>query len=132
MKFNLKVGMLGEARTKVTEENTALKFGSGTVGVFATPAMIGLMEKASINCVEGYIPEGFSSVGTKIDIRHLAPTPIGMEVAAEAELVEIDGPKLKFKVQAYDGKEKIGEGMHNRYIIKLDEFLKRAEEKLSF
>jgi predicted thioesterase len=121
--------MLGEARTKVTEENTALKFGSGTVKVFATPAMIGLMEKASINCVDSYLPKGFSSVGTRIDIRHLAPTPVGMEVAAEAELIEIEGPKLKFKVQAYDGKEKIGEGTHSRYIVKLVEFLKRAETK---
>jgi len=129
--FNLKAGMLGEARTKVTEENTALKFGSGTVRVFATPAMIGLMEKASINCVESYLPDGFSSVGTKVDIKHLAPTPVGMEVAAEAELVEVDGKKLKFSVKAYDGREKIGEGMHNRYIIRLEEFLKRAEEKLS-
>lgn len=131
MEFDLKIGMLGEARIKVTEDNTALKFGSGTVKVFATPAMIGLMEKASINCVEAYLPEGFSSVGTRIDVRHLAPTPVGMDVAAEAELIEIEGPKLKFKVQAFDGKEKIGEGNHNRYIIKLDEFLKRAEAKIN-
>ena len=78
MEFNLKVGMLSEARTKVTEDNTALKFGSGTVKVFATPAMIGLMEKASINCVDNYLPSGYVSVGTKIEVRHLAATPIGM------------------------------------------------------
>jgi fluoroacetyl-CoA thioesterase len=129
--FGLKAGMIGEARAVVTEENTALKFGSGTIKVYATPAMIGLMEKASINCVEKSLPEGFSSVGTKVEIKHLAATPIGMEVAAEAELLEADGPKLKFRITAHDGKEKIGEGTHSRYIVKLDEFLKKAESKLS-
>lgn len=129
--FGLKTGMTGEARTMVTEENTALKFGSGTIKVFATPAMIGLMEKASINCVDSSLPEGFASVGTKVEIKHLAATPIGMEVSAGAELLEADGPKLKFRITAYDGKEKIGEGTHSRYIVKLDEFLKKAESKLS-
>jgi predicted thioesterase len=128
--FNLKTGTVGEARTEVTEANTALKFGSGTVKVFATPAMIGLMEKASINCVDNRLPEGFASVGTRVDVRHLAATPIGMNVAAEAELIEIDGRKLKFKVEAFDGKEKIGEGTHNRYIVKLDEFMVSAEKKI--
>jgi len=127
--FNLKVGMVGEARTKVTEDNTALKFGSGSVKVFATPAMIGLMEAAAINCIDNYLPKGYASVGTKVEVKHLAATPIGMEVAAEAELLEVDGPKIKFKVSAYDGKEKIGEGLHYRYIVKLDDFLKKANEK---
>ncbi len=127
--FNLKVGMIGEARTKVTEDNTALKFGSGSVKVFATPAMIGLMEAAAINCIDSYLPKGYASVGTKVEVKHLSATPIGMEVAAEAELLEVDGPKIKFKVSAYDGKEKIGEGLHYRYIVKLDDFLKKANEK---
>ena len=128
--FNLKTGTLGEARSKVTEENTALKFGSGSVSVFATPAMIGLMEKASINCVDRYLPDGFASVGTKVDIKHIAATPVGMEVIAEAELVEVDGRKLKFKVSAYDGNEKIGEGTHSRYIVELDDFIDRASKKI--
>ena len=128
--FNLKEGTLGEARSKVTEENTALKYGSGSVKVFATPAMIGLMEKASINCVDSYLPDRFASVGTKVDIRHIAATPVGMEVVAEAELLEVDGRKLKFRVSAYDGNEKIGEGTHNRYIVELDEFIKRARKKI--
>ena len=129
--FGLKVGMTGEARTMVTAENTALKFGSGTVNVYATPAMIWLMEKACVNCVDSSLPKGFSSVGTKVEIKHLAATPIGMEVVAEAELIESDGPRLKFRVTAYDSKEKIGEGTHSRYIIKLDEFQKKAESKIS-
>ena len=127
--FNLKIGMLGEARTKVTYENTAIKYGSGSVSVFATPAMVGLMEKASINSVDSYLPKGYATVGTKVEIKHIAATPIGMEVVSQAELLEIDGPKLNFKIEAYDEKEKIGEGTHSRYIIKLEEFLKRIEDK---
>jgi len=130
VEFNLRKGMIGQAKTKVTGENTALKFGSGTVKVFATPAMIGLMEAAAIKCVDSYLPEGFSSVGTKIDIRHIAATPVGMEVAAEAELTDVEGSKLKFRVEAYDGKEKIGEGTHSRYIVKLDDFIQKAQSKL--
>ena len=130
VEFNLKAGMRGEARTKVTEENTALKFGSGSVKVFATPAMIGLMEAACINCVDNYLPKGYASVGTKVDIRHLAATPVGMEVAAEAELVEVDGAKLKFKVEAFDGREKIGGGIHSRYVVELNGLLKKTSGKL--
>src|SRR4030042_4788659 len=125
--FNLKIGMLGEARTKVTYDNTAIKYGSGAVSFFATPAMIGLMEKASINSVDSYLPKGYATVGTKVEIKHIAATPIDMEVVAQSELLEIDGPKLKFKVEAYDGKEKIGEGTHTRYVIKWDDFLKKVE-----
>jgi predicted thioesterase len=128
--LNLKTGMTGQSREKVTSDNTALRFGSGTVKVYATPAMIGLMEKASINCIDSFLPEGSASVGTKVEIRHIAATPIGMEVFAEAELVEIEGLKLKFRVSAYDSKEKIGDGSHTRYIIDLEEFLKKADAKL--
>lgn len=127
--FNLKTGMLGEARTKVTDENTAIKYGSGAANVFATPAMIGLMENASINSVDSYLPKGYATVGTKVEIRHTAATPIGMEVVAHSELLEIDGLKLRFKIDAYDEKEKIGEGTHTRYIIKWDEFSKKVESK---
>jgi len=127
--FNLKIGMLGKASTKVTDENTAIKYGSGTANVFATPAMIGLMENASINSVDSYLPKGYATVGTKVEIRHIAATPIGMEVIAHSELMEIDGPKLKFKIEAYDEKEKIGEGTHTRYIINWDEFIKKVEGK---
>ena len=127
--FNLKIGMLGEARTKVTDENTAIKYGSGTVSVFATPAMIGLMEKASISSVDSYLPKGYATVGAKVEIKHIAATPIGMEVVARSELLEIDGLKLKFKIEARDDREKIGEGTHTRYIIKLDDFIKKVESK---
>ncbi|MCL4417709.1 MAG: thioesterase family protein [Actinobacteria bacterium] len=127
--FNLKIGMLGEARTKVIYENTAIKYGSGSVSVFATPAMIGLMEKASINAVDSCLPKGYATVGTKVEIKHIAATPVEMEVVAKSELLEIDGLKLKFKVEAYDEKEKIGEGTHSRYIIYWDDFIRKVEDK---
>ncbi len=127
--FNLKVQMHGEARTKVTGENTALKFGSGKVDVFGTPAMIALMEEASINTVDNNLPEGFATVGIELSIRHIAATPKGMNITASAELTEIDGKKLVFKVEAFDEVEKIGEGTHQRYIIELNKFKVRAREK---
>ncbi len=128
--FNLKALMHGEARTRVTGENTALKFGSGKVDVFGTPAMIALMEEASINTVDKKLPEGFATVGTELSIKHIAATPKGMNITASAELTEIDSKRLVFKVEAFDELEKIGEGTHQRYIIELDKFKNRAQEKL--
>lgn len=126
---NIKTGLIGQAIINVTEDNTAIKFGSGSVKVFATPAMVGLMEKAAINAVDKLLPAGFTTVGTHIDVRHLAATPLSMIVMAKAELIEIDGKKLKFKVEAFDEVEKIGEGLHSRYIIKLEDFLERTSKK---
>ena len=126
---SLKPGLTGQAIVNVTDENTALKFGSGTVTVFATPAMVGLMEKAAINAVDELLPGGFATVGTHLDIKHLAATPINMIVMAKAELIEINGNKLIFKVEAFDEVEKIGEGFHSRYIIQLGNFLDRTNKK---
>ena len=127
--FNLRVPMHGEARTQVTGDNTALKFGSGSVDVFGTPAMVALMEEASINTVDKKLPEGFATVGIELSIKHIAATPKGMNITASAELLEIDGKRLVFKVEAFDEVEKIGEGTHQRYIIELDKFKSRAQNK---
>jgi len=127
--FNLKIPMYGEARTRVTGDNTALKFGSGKVDVFGTPAMIALMEEASINTVDKNLPEGFATVGIELNIKHIAATPKGMNITASAELTEIDGRRLVFKVEAFDEVEKIGEGTHKRYIIELEKFRERAQGK---
>jgi len=129
--FNLKVPMYGEARTRVTGENTALKFGSGKVDVFGTPAMIALMEEASINTVDKNLPDGYATVGSELNIKHIAATPEGMNVTASAELIEINGKKLTFKIEAFDEAEKIGGGIHQRYIIELDKFRNRARTKSS-
>ncbi|MBA1334607.1 MAG: hypothetical protein HPY66_2511 [Firmicutes bacterium] len=129
MEFKLHIGLNSKIETIVKEKDTAANFGSGGVEVFATPMMIGLMENAALSAVDLHLPKGYATVGTHLDVKHLAATPIGMKVYATAELIEIDGKRLVFKVEAYDEKEKIGEGMHERYIINLERFLDKTAEK---
>lgn len=127
--MTLKVGDKFESRLIVKEEHTAAAFGSGSIMVFSTPMMIGLMENAALKCAELGLEKGFSTVGIEVNIKHLAATPMGQEVTATAELVNIEGKKLTFKVSAKDEMELIGEGMHERFIIEVDKFLKRVENK---
>ena len=123
--MKLELGMTGEATTIVVRENTAGFLGAGGVDVFATPMMILLMENASAGTVAHALDPGDASVGMLVNVRHLAATPIGQQVRAIAELIEIDGRRLVFKVEAYDEHKKIGEGQHERYIVNLERFLKR-------
>lgn len=129
MDYNLKLGMTGMKEDMVTEKNTAMAYGSGEVAVYATPAMIGLMENASLSAVDPHLPEGMATVGTRLDVKHLTATPTGMKVRAVAELLEIEGKRLLFRIEAFDEKEKIGEGIHERFIINLAKFLSKCEEK---
>ena len=125
----LNVGIKGEARTVASEENTAAAVGSGILKVFATPMMIALMEKAACDGVAPFLDEGAGTVGTKVDITHDAATPVGMQIRAEAELVEVDGRRLVFKVEAFDEAGHIGGGMHERFIIYNEKFQKKADAK---
>lgn len=129
MDFNLQLGLSGEATETVTENNTARKYGSGNIDVYATPAMIGLMENAALKGVDPILPEGWSTVGIEIHVKHMAATPVGFTVRAKSELIEVDGRRLVFKVEAYDESEKIGEGMHQRFIVQLDKFLSKMRNK---
>lgn len=129
MEFKLHKGLNAKIETIVTEKDTAMNFGSGGVAVYATPMMIGLMENAALSAVDLHLPKGYATVGTHLDVKHLAATPVGMKVYATAELVEVDGRRLVFKVEAYDEKEKIGEGYHERYIINLEKFIAKAKSK---
>ena len=129
MDFNLNVGMTSQKSGNVTHDNTAVKYGSGGVAVYATPAMIGLMEGTCLNAVDPHLPAGLATVGTHLDVRHLAATPVGMTVRAEARLTAINGKKLSFTVEAFDEAEKIGEGTHERYIIDLAKFLQKTAAK---
>ena len=131
MDFNLKTGMKADIELVVLQEHTAMSFGSGFVKVLATPMMIGLMEKAALIAVDEHLGDGFATVGTIVNIKHMAATPVGMKVKAVAVLTNIEGKKLTFDIEVYDEKEKIGEGTHERYIIDLAKFLKRTEEKAS-
>lgn len=124
----LEVGMRGDALTTVDEGQTAEAFGAGGVQVYGTPAMIGLMEHAAWQLVQPLLAEGETTVGTLVNIRHLAATPMGMRVTASAELVEIDGRRLVFRVSARDERQLIGEGTHERARVQLDRFLARLRE----
>lgn len=130
MDFNISIGLEGEAQETVTHENTAKKYGSGGIEVYATPAMVALMENASLKAVDPKLPEGYATVGIGLDIKHLAATPIGMNVKAKAVLKEIDNKKLTFDVQAFDEQELIGQGTHIRYIIQIEKFVDRTQKKL--
>jgi len=131
MEIKLKPGSEGEAQEQVTQENTAKKYGSGSIEVYATPAMVGLMENAAVKAVDPQLPEGYATVGIHLDVKHLKATPVGMKVTAKAVLKEIDGKKLFFTVQAFDEKELVGEGTHTRYIIEVDKFLEKTQGKIS-
>lgn len=122
-------GIKGRQEQTVTDELTAAQVGSGVVRVFATPMMIALMEKTSSQSVAPYLEEGESTVGTLINVSHVAATPVGMQVRCETELIEVDRRRLVFKVAAYDERGLIGEGTHERFIINIDKFQAKANAK---
>jgi len=122
-------GIKGHQETIVTEANVATNVGSGKVKVYATPSMVALIEKAACLSIDPYLDAGQSSVGTKLEISHVAATPEGMKVWAESEVVEVDRRRIVFKVAAYDEKGLIGEGTHERFIIDIEKFVAKAEAK---
>lgn len=122
-------GLKAELTLTVTEADTAAQWGSGLVPVFSTPALVGIMEAAAVKALEGHLPEGQTTVGGHIDVRHLAATPVGMQVRAQAELKSIDGRKLTFQIEAWDEIEKIGEALHERFVIDKEKFVARAKAK---
>jgi len=127
----VQAGVVGECDIQVAREQTAKHLGSGNVSVFATPEMIRLMEGAAVRAVDPLLPEGCQTVGVHIDVHHLAATPEGMKVHIRAELVQVDGRKLTFRVEAFDQVEKVGEGIHQRVIVDLAKFKQRVEAKLT-
>lgn len=125
----LTAGIKGREETIVSDANSAKTMGSGTLNVFATPAMTALMEETAWKSVAPYLEEGCGTVGTLLNITHDAPTPFGMKVWCESELVEVDGRRLVFQVTAYDEKGKIGGGRHERFIIQNEKFQAKADKK---
>jgi len=122
-------GLTGSAEIVVAAEHTAPHVGSGRVPVLATPVVINLLEAAALAAVEHLLPAGHQSLGTELDIRHFAATPIGMRVRAAAELVAVEGRTLKFRVSARDDREPISDGTHERVIVNVARFDRRMEEK---
>lgn len=127
----LRTGLKGTAEITVEHDHTATHVGSGCVDVLATPVMIALMEAAAVDCTEHLLPDGETSLGIRIAVDHVAPTPVGRTVIATAELVEIKGRRLFFRVRAEDGVRQIGSGEHVRATVSIQEFEKRLTETAS-
>ena len=127
---DLKPGLNGTAEILVGTRDTAPHVGSGKVKVLATPVMVGLMEEAALNAVEGLLPPGHQTVGTRLEVTHVAATPVGLRVRAGAEVVRVDGRRITFRVWADDEAERIGEGTHERIVIDVSRFDKRAQAKV--
>jgi fluoroacetyl-CoA thioesterase len=126
----LRPGMQGTSELVVAEQHTAPHVGSGQVHVLATPVMVNLMEAAALAAAERYLPPGHQSLGTHLDVRHIAATPVGRRAHARAELVAIEGRKLNFRVEAWDERELIGDGTHVRVVVNVARFDERVRAKL--
>jgi predicted thioesterase len=131
MSPQLKPGLIGRASLAVAEEHTAPHVGSGRVHVLATPVMINLIEAAALAAIEHLLPDGHQSLGTLLNVRHIAATPVGMEVVATAEVIAIEGRTIRFRVEARDERELIGDGMHERVVVNVAKFDERVRRKLS-
>ena len=121
--MDLKIGLENELEIIITPKDTAKAYGSGMVEVFATPAMVALMEKTALLLVSPYLSKGQNTVGTEICVKHIKATPLGQKVQSYAKLIELDGKKLSFQVEAYDEKGLIGTGTHKRFIIDEEAFM---------
>lgn len=127
----IKVGMKKQETESVCDANTAARVGSGLLPVYATPAMIALIEKAAAGLAEEQLPEGWTSVGIAMNVAHSSATPVGMGVRAEAEVTAVDGRKISYKVTAYDDAGEIGSGTHERFAVAKEKFMAKAQSKLS-
>ena len=127
--LNLPAGLTGTAELVVGEQHTAPRVGSGRIRVLATPVMINLIEAAALAAVEQSLPENHQSLGTHLDITHVAATPVGMRVRATAEVIRVEGRTIYLKVKAEDEQELIGEGTHERVVVNLERFDKRVQDK---
>ncbi|MFI3325411.1 MAG: thioesterase family protein [Clostridia bacterium] len=126
----LNIGLKGKSSTIVCENNTAKTMGSGELDVFATPAMIALMEQAAAKSVKEFLDETQSTVGTLMNVKHLSASPVGANITAESEIIEIDRKRLVFCVKAFDNGGVIGEGIHERFIIDAEKFMSKTLAKI--
>ena len=127
--MTLEPGIRGEQSVPVTAENTAKTMGSGTLDVFATPAMVALIEQTAYTSIESELEPGWGSVGTSLNIQHLSATPVGMTVTATTELVEVDRRRLVFHAEVYDEKGLVGKGTHERFLVENEKFQAKADAK---
>jgi predicted thioesterase len=130
LNLELRLGLCGRAELVVGEEHTAPRVGSGRVHVLATPVMINLIEAAALAAIEHLLPEGYQSLGTRLDVRHIAATPVGMKVTAAAVVTKIESRTVTFRVEARDETELIGDGSHERVVVNVAKFDQRVQHKL--
>ncbi|KAB2874018.1 MAG: thioesterase [Pseudorhodoplanes sp.] len=123
-------GLRGSAEITVGEEQTAPRVGSGRVRVLATPVMINMMEAAALDAIERLLPDGHQSLGTHLNVGHYAATPVGMRLRATAEVTRVDGRNVEFRVEAFDDRERIGDGTHTRVVVNVARFDARIQNKL--
>ena len=128
--MKITVGMKGEVGTTVEREDTALEVGSGSLLVYATPCMVALMEGAACEAIADALDENETTVGTELNIRHTAATPVGLEVRAEATVTAVDGKAITFEVRAFDEAGEIGSGTHKRFVVNSQRFLDKTYAKL--
>ena len=128
--MEITVGMKGEAFAYVERADTAAEVGSGSLLVYATPCMAALMEGAACEALEGVVPEGKTTVGIELNLKHTAATPVGMEVRAEAEVTAVEGNIITFAITAFDEAGKIGEATHKRAMVTAQKFLEKTYDKL--
>jgi len=126
----IKPGLVGRATLIVADEHTAPRVGSGRVRVLATPVMINLIEAAALEAIEGLLPLGHQSLGTLLNVRHIAATPVGMRVTAQVEVVAVEGRSVRFRVEARDEHELIGDGTHERVVVNVAKFDQRVQRKI--
>lgn len=127
----IKAGMTGTAELIVGEEHTAPRVGSGKIRVLATPVMINLIEAAALKAAEPLLPAGHQSLGTLLNVKHIAATPVGMKIKAMATVTKVDGRNIYFDVTAEDEKETIGGGTHERVVVNVERFDKRVQRKIN-
>ena len=127
--MEITVGLKGTVKETVNENITAEKFGSCSLPVFATPMMVALMEKAACKALENSLDEGSTTVGTKVDVEHIAATPVGMEVTVTATVTAVDGRKISFSVEAFDEAGLIGKGAHDRFVVNAEKFTAKTYAK---
>ena len=130
LELHLPAGMTGTAELIVGEQHTAPRIGSGRIRVLATPVMINLIEAAALAAVEQSLPEHHQSLGTHLDVTHVAATPVGMKVRATAEVLKVEGRTVYFKVRCDDERELIGEGTHERVVVNVERFDQRVQAKI--
>lgn len=128
---SIKAGATGTAELIVGEEHTAPRVGSGKIRVLATPVMINLIEAAALKAAEYLLPAGHQSLGTLLNVKHIAATPVGMKIKAQATVTKVEGRNIFFDVTAEDEKETIGGGTHERVVVNVERFDKRVQRKIS-